>query len=372
VSDQHVGVRRRTPRIPLGRVLALAAGLAVVAWALALGDPARPHPDGVSVPISVAPTWTARPTVDIAGVLADGADYVPRLYLTPDTSAGIATSADGGVRVVLTRAGGSVTQLRNHPAGDHAQVNGFAVDGDTLVWMETVTRAGYQSATSLWRTTWTSNAAAVQVTSSTGDVTFAGFSTDVSIGGGSVRWTADDANNPQATQLWSVPVGGGGSGYQTIDGEYRLSTSPWLVSANSGPGSPVRLYNPDTGATVPVTTGPGDAAVCDPTWCRVTVSDAAGLVGIDMMHPDGSARQRIASSQSTPTVADPALLSRYVPLATDRPDGVGLELYDLTSGHTQLLAMHAGNVAGRGGVLWWSTGLGTALTWHALDLATLP
>jgi hypothetical protein len=134
----------------------------------------------------------------------------------------------------------------------------------------------------------------------------------------------------------------------------------------------VKLYNPDTGVTVPVVTGPGDAAVCDPTWCRVTVTGAGGLLGIDMMHPDGSGRQRIAGSTSTPTVADPTLLGRYVPLATDRPDGVGLELYDLTSGHTVLLAEHTGNVAGRGGVLWWSTGLGSALTWHALDLATLP
>jgi hypothetical protein len=65
------------------------------------------------------------------------------------------------------------------------------------------------------------------------------------------------------------------------------------------------------------------------------------------------------------------LLDRFVPLATDRADGVGLNLYDLTTGTTQLVAPRATNVAGRGTILWWSTGLGADLTWHALDLARL-
>jgi len=349
--------------------LALVAGLAVVAWALALPDPARPQAGPVSAPISVAPTWTPPVTVDIAGVLSDGSAYTPRLYLAADTSVGVATAPDGTVRVVLARAAGTVTPLHSRAAADNVQVNGFAVDGDTLVWMETVTRAGYQPATSLWRSTWTGDATAAQVTSYTNDPVFAGYSTDVALGGGLVRWTA--AEGDTATQLWSVPVGGGEASYQSIDGDYRLSTLPWLVSANSGPGASVTLYNLDTGVQVPLAPGPTEAAVCDPTWCRVTVTGDGGLVGIDMMHPDGSQRRRIAGSKSTPTVADPTLLGRYVPLATDRAGGVGLELYDLTTGQTQLVAERASGVAGRGGVLWWSTGVGAALAWHALDLAAL-
>jgi hypothetical protein len=351
-------------------VLALVAGLAVVAWALALPDPARPHADPLSAPISLAPTWTPPATVDIAGVLTDGSSYTPRLYLAADTSAGVATAPDGTIRVVLARAAGKVTQLHSRPAADNAQVNGFAGDGATVVWMETVNRSGAQPATSLWRATWSGDGAAVQVTSYVTDPVFAGYGTDVTLGGGLVQWTVAEGDN--ATEVWSVPVGGGEPSYRWIDGEYRLSTSPWLVSANSGPGSPVTLYNLDTGGQVPLTPGPTEAVICDPTWCRVTITGDGGLIGIDMMHPDGSQRRRIAGSKSTPTIADPTLLGRYVPLATDRVDGVGLEVYDLTTGQTQLVADHASGVAGRGGVLWWSTGVGAALAWHALDLATLP
>jgi hypothetical protein len=308
--------------------------------------------------------------VDIAGVLSDGSTYNPRLYLAADTSVGVATAPDGTVRVVLARAAGKVTQLHSRPAADNAQVNGFAVDGAMLVWMETVNHSGTEPATSLWRANWSGEGAAAQVTSYVSDPAFAGYSTDVSLGGGNVQWTV--AEGDSATEVWSVPVGGGSPSYRWIDGEYRLSSPPWLVSANSGPGNPVTLYNLDTGGKIPVAPGPTEAASCDPTWCRVTITGSGGLVGIDMMHPDGSQRRRISGSKSTPTIADPTLLGRYVPLATDRTEGVGLELYDLTTGQTKLVAEHASGVAGRGGVLWWSTGVGSALAWHALDLATLP
>jgi hypothetical protein len=103
----------------------------------------------------------------------------------------------------------------------------------------------------------------------------------------------------------------------------------------------------------------------------LSVTAGAELIGIDMVRPDGSERRRIAGPESTPTIGDPTLLHRFVPLATDRAGGVGLNLYDLTTGTTQLVAAQATNVAGRGSILWWSTGAGESLTWHALDLAEL-
>jgi hypothetical protein len=354
----------------MGRVLAIVAGLAVVAWALALGEPPR-APLAAPSPISVVPTWTA-PTVDIPGVLADGATYAPRLYLTPDTSVGIATGADGTLRVILARASGSFTELRRLPAGENPQINGFAVDGDTLVWMESTMRDGASPTTTLWRTTWSVDTPPVLVTADTGEPTFIGYATDVVVHAGTVTWISLDSQGSGSTQVRSVPVGGGPVSVRRLDGEYRLSTPPWAVTATAGPGRPVTLLNLETNQRIDVFVEPTDVAVCDPVWCRLTVTGEEGLVAIDVMQPDGAGRRRIAGPEATPTIGEVALLDRYVPLAVDRSDGVGLSIVDLTTGKTHLVAPRATNVAGRGGIVWWSTGAGPELTWHALDLTRLP
>jgi hypothetical protein len=133
----------------------------------------------------------------------------------------------------------------------------------------------------------------------------------------------------------------------------------------------VILLNLDTDERIDVQGADDEAVFCDPAWCRVSVTGQAELVAIDVMRPDGSDRRRIAGPESTPTIGDATLLDRFVPLTTDRADGVGLSLHDLQAGRTDLIAREAANVQGRGGILWWSTGAGPALVWHALDLAEL-
>jgi hypothetical protein len=353
----------------VGRILPLVAGLAVAGWALTLGEPSR-GPEEAQLPIAV-PTWSAPATVDVPGVLADGATYAPRLYLDPETSVGVATGEDGSVRVILARAAGSFTELRRLGADENAQVNGFAVEGDTLVWMESTTRTGATPATTLWRSSWRGDTAPVQVTPDTGAPSFAGFATDVVISGGTVSWTSLALDGSGATQVRSVPVTGGQVTVLPLDGEFRLTVPPWAVTAVAGPGRPVTLINLETGEEIDANPGDNGALVCDPVWCRVAVTGDAGLAGIDLMHPDGSQRRRVAGPEATPTIGDATLLDRYVPLAVDRAEGVGLSLHDLTTGQTQLVAVHASNVAGRGGILWWSTGTGAQLTWHSLDLSAL-
>jgi hypothetical protein len=274
--------------------------------------------------------------------------------------------------VILAQAAGSFTQLRHLGAEENAQVNGFAVDGDTLVWMESTTRVGVVPTTTLWRAAWGSDAPPVLVTADTGAPSFTGFATDVGLAGGVVSWTAVAPDGSGATQLRSVPVTGGQVTVRPLDGEYRLTTPPWAVTATAGPGRPVTLLNLETDERAVVTPDGTGAAVCDPVWCRIAVTGDAGLVGIDVMHPDGSQRRRVAGPEATPTIGDATLLDRFVPLAVDRGDGVVLALHDLTTGQTEVIAEQATNVSGRGGILWWSSGTGAALTWHALDLTTLP
>ena len=51
--------------------------------------------------------------------------------------------------------------------------------------------------------------------------------------------------------------------------------------------------------------------------------------------------------------------------------GVGLSLYDITTGRTDLVAADIASVQGRGSMLWWSTGTGEELAWHCIDLRAL-
>ena len=46
-------------------------------------------------------------------------------------------------------------------------------------------------------------------------------------------------------------------------------------------------------------------------------------------------------------------------------------LYDIKAARLVVVADAVGQVAGRQGVLWWSTGGPQTITWHSLDLTTL-
>jgi hypothetical protein len=46
-------------------------------------------------------------------------------------------------------------------------------------------------------------------------------------------------------------------------------------------------------------------------------------------------------------------------------------VYDIERDRLELVTEDAVNVQGRDGVLWWATGSGSGLTWHALDLRTV-
>jgi hypothetical protein len=365
VSDQFTGRRRRQSTVSVARVVALVVAFAVVAWLLALGEPARQAQSGAPPITIAAPTWAGPKPVDVPGVLADGATYTPRLYLDARTSVGVATGADGTVRVILVSANGSFTELRRRPPADYAQFNGFATDGTTLVWMETVSRNGSASH-SLWSAKWSSAGTPTALVSNAGDPRFAGLSTDVVISAGKVMWASDAAGHTDIRQV--ALTGGRVTSARWLDGEFALSAPPYAVTT---PGGPVNFMNIATGESFRVLVGPGEVAVCDPTWCRVTVTENGTLAGIDLMHTDGSQRTRIAGGESTPTITDPTMLDRFVPLATDRSGGVGLNLYDLRTGRTDLVAPAAANVGGRNGILWWSTGTGAELVWHAVDLREL-
>jgi hypothetical protein len=288
---------------------------------------------------------------------------------------GIAATADGQfVRVLIREADGRSTELHRIDADDHPEFDGFTVSGDTVVWAETLSRSDEPVGTTIWRTNWRTQGRPTAVTDDTGSATFYGGQYDIVVRSDRAYWVALVPGARAVTEIRSVRLTGGPVTVTELDGEFALSTWPWAVSAGRGPGTPVQLVNLSDADRVRVPTQVGEVAACGPTWCRMSVLNGDRMVRMDLQRVDGSDRRRIAGSEATATIADVAVLDRFVPLATDRGDGqpgVGLSLYDIETGRTELVAVDAANIQSRNGMLWWSTGTGAELRWHAVDLRTL-
>jgi hypothetical protein len=375
----HTGRHRRLSDLPIARLLVLLLALVAIGRLLTLPMPDRgtkPSRD----PLALVPTWSGPAPVSQPGTLPDGTLYEPRIYLTQDTSVGTAPTRDARHLRVLLRTATGLTQLRRVPASDHPQFDGFTGSGADLIWAESISRADSPVRTSIWRANWRSGAEPVLVTSNTGDADFFQSQYDLLVHTGRVYWAAIGSGTSVATEVRSVPLRGGQVTIRRLAGEFALSAWPWAVSVG-GRATPVELVNLNDGRRIRVATNSTEAAACTPQWCRMTVLGGTErgddeLIRIDLQRPDGSQRHRIAGSEATPSTSDVALLDRFVPLATDRNQsaadgGVGLSLHDIASGRTDLVAVSASNVQARDGVLFWSTGSGDSLTWHAIDLRTL-
>jgi hypothetical protein len=342
---------------------------------LTLPEPAHMPTAEAGPPLTVIPNWTGPAPVTLSGQLSDGSAYTPRVFFTTQDSVGLAQTPDRSAwRVLMVGPGAAATELRRVPASDGPQFAGFAVDGDTVVWAESVSRDGASQRTTLWRANWRTGAKAVLVTSNTGEAMFAGQEFDLVIAAGRVSWVAQGPGDQ--TEVRSVPLAGGQVATRRLPGAYALSRAPWAVSRGGGRGASVDLLNLDTGAQIDVPTAAAEIATCNPTWCRMAILGGDNeLARIDLMRADGTGRHRIAGNEATPTITDVAMLDRFVPLMTDRTaDGAGqtgLSIYDVTADRTDLLASGVALVQGHDGMLWWSTGTGDDLFWHALDLRTV-
>ena len=350
--------------------MGLAVVVAVVVLAVVLiGSDQRPATtaQGTRPPV---PTWTGPAPRSFSGQLSDGTAYQPRLFLNANDSVGVALTADGSMWRVLARVDGKVSELRRVPASDAPQFDGFTASGDTVVWAESAAKAGADVRTTLYRSNWRTGAKASSITAATGDTSFFGGSYDLVVRDGKVFWAT--AGGGQVTEIRSVALTGGSVAATKLTGAFGLTTPPWAVTAGAGRGKPVQLVNLTTNQKVTVNTAPTETAACGPTWCRFAVVDDGGLVRLDLQHPDGSGRRRIAGPEATPAVDQVALLDRFVPLKTDVPGaGVGLSLYDIDSGKTALVAIGVSNVRAAAAALWWSTGSGSSTVWSALDLSAV-
>jgi len=348
----------------LGTALAASAALLVV-------PPAglKPKP---SAPVPAAAAWPRAQRGAIPASLKDGTAYEPLIFLDARTSVGTAESKDGrSLRLLLRRADASVRELRSLPVAKDPSFQTFAIDGNELAWAE-----GTRGRTSgLWAINLQDGKPAREVTADTGDAIFYRSQYDLLIAEGRLHWAAAGAAG--ATEVRSVALTGGPVDTRVEAGNWELSAWPWLVNGVTEAVGTTRLRNLATNQDVAVIgAGRRSATNCSPTWCRVATLSRDGFNRIDLMHPDGTARRRIAGGTATTVIADVAPLDKYDILAqtgptSDLSGNAELIAVEIATHRTVEVSPDAGRVSYRDGVLWWSTGNLDSFVWHSLDLRTI-
>jgi len=354
-----------TPRTRLGLVAALLASTALLAMPAGGNPPPAP-------PVTAAVAWPQAQRGTAQATLADGAEYRPGLFLDARTSIGTAASTDDrSLRLVRVAADGSVRQLRQLPRSRHPSFQALTAAGDVLAWVESTDGGRLQ----LFTTGLSGTRAPRELTADLGRAEFYQSQYDLVIADGRVHWVA--AAKGDVTQVRSVALTGGPVQTRSEPGTWKLSAYPWLVNGvNDTSGSTV-LRNLSTGRDSPVR-GARDRATtaCSPAWCRMASLTAGGLNRIELMRPDGSARERIAGDTAATVIVDVAPLDRFEVLARIGPNSEltgnnELIAVEIATRRTVEISPDAGSVSYRGGMLWWSTGNLDAIVWHALDLRTI-
>jgi hypothetical protein len=346
--------------------VALVAGGALLAY-----GPDEPAP-APTARAPLAEAWPRAQRADLRGNLPDGPIFHPGIFLDARTSVGTAPSPDGSAeRLVLRAPDDSIRELRRRPLATDPEFAAFAVSGDDLVWTETAKGVRTQI--------WTAKATggpARKLTADTGNAVFFGSQWDLVVAEGRVHWAAAAPAGKQVTEIRSVALTGGAVAIREEPGEWALTAWPWLTDGGGDQAGTTRLRNLATNRDTPVESSGTELVTCAAAWCRVLVMNGDGLARIDLMHPDGSARRRVAGSAAGAAVTDVAVLDRFEILSETGPDSdltgtAGLLVHDLSTGRTIDLAPAVDGAFSRGGVLWWATGDQDSLVWHTVDLRTV-
>jgi hypothetical protein len=351
------------------RLAGLGAALAASGVLLAV-PPSGPTTAHGPVPAAVA--WArAQHAVTLAN-LPDGTAYQPAIFIDARTSVGTATTRDGkSLRLLLVSAHQPVRQLRSVPFTKNPSFETFAVaGGDVLIWAE-----GARGKTQIWRADLRGRQAPEQLTSDAGDASFYHSQYDLNVNAGRLYWVA--SRNDDVTEVRSIALTGGPIDVRAVPGTWTLSAWPWLVNGITATSGTTLLRNIDTNQDLRVSsTGSRSTTQCSPTWCQVATLSRDGSNRIDLMHPDGSARQRVAGDTAETVISDVAPLDRYEVYSeigpnSDLTGNVQLLVFEIATRRTVEISPDAGRVSYRNGVLSWATGSQNTFVWHALDLRTI-
>lgn len=376
------GRHRRNARLSLASVLVLLVALGAGARLLSLpGQAPPPQPPLPAGPLTLTQAWEGVAPSSVSGLLTDGTQFTPWLYLDGQTALGTADTPDNTATRVLLRTGtDEPAELHRVPTERNPQFNAFTAAGDDVVWVESTGTGDGPGENQLYRANWRGRTPAVALTADTGTILYANNQYDLTIADDRVHWisgTLTPADEP-VSQLRSVPLAGGAVTIRDIPGEYALTAWPWLNSIASQQVGQVDLLNSETNETLNVPVNAGELVSCSPVWCRSIVLAAGnGRAVYSLVRTDGSQRQRVTTGNVSAAVQDVALLNRFELLiqagnANAPASSQRLMMYDLKDSRLIRVADGVATVNARGGVVWWSTGDNEAIRWHALDLRDLP
>ncbi|MEU0555986.1 hypothetical protein [Dactylosporangium sp. NPDC006015] len=345
-------------------LIALAAALVVGGWLL-FSPTSRDTPPSVAPSGAGTVTATLEPGV-MPAKLADGVIYTPLLYLETGASVGTAPSADGKAERLVFREAATVRELRSVPKDLFPQWLGLTAADGILYWAESAATAAGPYETRLWRAP-LAGGAPVALTADTGGIVFFDSQYDLVVAEERVHWVAATPDDAPKTEVRSVAVTGGAVSTEVIDGRYRWSSWPWLVSVDPGAAT---LLNRADGQRRSVPATAAETMLCTPEWCRAIQETASGRNLVDVMRADGEGRRRVAGDLNAVGV-DVGLLDRFELLTGVEGESLRLLAYDLTTGRTTVLARDVGVVTTKAGLVWWSTGSPEPTAWHVLDLRRL-
>lgn len=354
----------------LVRLLGLGAALAASGVLLTVG-PSAPRTASPG-PVPAATAWARAQHAVTLAKLPDGTAYQPVIFLDARTSVGTATTPDGkSLRLLLVAAHQPVRQLRSVPFAQKPSFQTFAVaDGDVLVWAE-----GARGKTQIWRADLRDRRAPQELTPDIGDASFYRSQYDLVVNAGRLYWVA--SRNDDATEVRSIALTGGPVDTRTVPGTWTLSAWPWLVNGITATSGTTLLKNMITNQDLRVAdTGSRSTTQCNPTWCQVASLSRDGTNRIDLMHPDGSGRLRVAGDTAETVIADVAPLDGYEVYSeigpnSDLTGNVQLLVFEIATRRAIEISPDAGRVSYRNGVLSWATGSQDTFIWHALDLRTI-
>ncbi len=357
---------RRTWAGAAGLVVALAAGAVLLLTGTGPDDP----PPAARAALATA--WPQAQRAEMAGNLPDGPIFQPGIFPDARTAVGTAPSPDGAsVRLLLRGPGEQLREWRRVPLAGNPAFDNITAAGDQVVWTESSDTSGVQVWAADVRT-----GAARRLTADTGNAVFYGSQHDLVVADGRVHWIAAGPDGEKVTEIRSVPLTGGDVTVREEPGVWALTAWPWLTDGAGDQTGTTVLRDLTSNREIRVGTTGAELTTCGPAWCRVMVMGSQGLARIDVMHPDGSARKRIAGGGARAAVPDVAVLDRFEILSEPRPDSdlTGTEallVHDIATGRTVDLSPAVDGAFSRGGVLWWSTGDLDSIVWHTLDLRTV-
>jgi hypothetical protein len=352
----------RTRLQPAATLTAIAASVAL----LVLPSVDRSPPPA---PVAAALAWPQAKRAAFAADLADGTAYRPLAFLDAQTSVGSAPSADGRQqRLVLRRQNGPVRAIRSLPQRDYPSFPAIVTDGTVLVWVEQSNR----TAAALWRAD-VSGGPARRLTADVGDLKSDDSGSDLILADGRVRWVAGGLRG--TTLVRSVALDGGAVESRSVDGDWKLSTWPWLADGVTAAAGTTALRNLLTGEVRTMPSAWRGETQCDPTWCRITRLDHDGSV-VELLRADGTERRAVGDETVAAVLSEPAPLGRFTILGkidqnAQLTNHVQLIAYEIGTRRSVVISPDAFDVGYRGGVIWWSAGNDNDFVRHALDLRTV-